>query len=173
MTTDSVPAPAGPALRRTLDGRSEFQAAIRLALERIAAAPAARRLFLCDADFADWPLGERSTVALFEAWAQSHRQLVVVAASFDDLARRHPRWVLWRRQWSHIVDCRVLTDREPAFCPTWLHAPGVCTLRLFDAQRHRGVYTEGDRAAETAATAETDVLAQQSEPGFPVTTLGL
>ncbi len=168
---ESAPAPA--ALQRAVDGRLAFQDTLRQALAQVAAAPRARQLFLCDADFADWPLGERSVVAAFEAWARSHRSLVVIASSFDDLARRHPRWVAWRRQWSHIVDCRLLTDREPAFCPTLLHAPDVCTLRLFDAQRHRGAYTEGDAEADRRALAEFDALAQQSEPGFPVTTLGL
>ena len=181
MSSTAVPeSGAGPdsgpemaSVHRLIEGRVEMQAAVRQALERVAAASSARQLFLCDAGFADWPLGDRSVVALFEAWARSHRSLVMIASSFDDLARRHPRWVTWRRQWSHIVDCRVLADREPAFCPGLLHAPGVCTLRLFDVQRHRGAYTEGDRVVDRAIGAEFDVLTQQSEPGFPVTTLGL
>lgn len=169
-------APQGPmpgGRSRSIDGRREFEATFREALSAIAAAPQAREVFLCDADFADWPLGERAVVALFEAWARSHRRLVVIACGFDDLARRHPRWVLWRQNWSHVVDCRLLSDIEPAACPSQLHAPRVCTLRLFDARRHRGAYSEGDERVDQAVRAEFDVLSQRSEPGFPVTTLGL
>lgn len=170
--TGAVP-PTPDVRRRAVDGRRDFEAALKEALGRIASAPRAREVFLCDADYADWPLGERAVVDLFEAWAMSHRRLVMIACSFDDLARRHPRWVSWRQRWSHVVDCRLLTDIEAPACPSLLHAPEVCTLRLFDVQRHRGAYSEGDDEVDRAVRADFDVLSQRSEPGFPVTTLGL
>lgn len=158
---------------RAFEGRREFDAALREALGRIAEASEAREIFLCDPDFADWPLGERSVVSLFDAWALSHRRLVVIACGFDDLARRHPRWVAWRQRWSHVVDCRLLGDVEASACPSLLHAPKVCTLRRLDVHRHRGVYSEGDEPVDRAVRAQFDALLQRSEPGFPVTTLGL
>lgn len=156
-----------------IDGRSSFHAALRQALGEVAAR-GCRELWLCAADYADWPIGERSNVALFEQWAYSHRRLVMLACHYDEVARRHPRWVAWRRQWSHIVDCRELPPEiEPAQCPGLLIAPGVCTLRLFDALRYRGKLSWGDDLSARDALATADALLQRSEPGFPVTTLGL
>jgi hypothetical protein len=156
-----------------IDGRTGFHAALVQALSEIAGR-GCRELWLCDADYADWPLGDRAVVAAFEQWAYSHRRLVMLAVHYDDVARRHPRWVAWRRQWSHIVDCRVLPPEvEPAQCPTLLIAPGVCTLRLFDALRYRGKLEWDDALSARDALATVDALLQRSEPGFPVTTLGL
>jgi hypothetical protein len=156
-----------------IDGRLAFDAALRQALAEVADR-GCRELWLCAADYADWPIGERALVALFERWAYSHRRLVMLACHYDEVARRHPRWVTWRRQWSHIVDCRELPPEvEAAHCPTLLVAPGVCTLRLFDPLRCRGKLSWGDGVSSRDALATADALLQRSEPGFPVTTLGL
>jgi hypothetical protein len=52
-------------------------------------------------------------------------------------------------------------------------APGVCTLRLVDTLGRRGALHWGEAVAARDAKAQIDALLQRSEPGFPVTTLGL
>ncbi|MEP7099141.1 MAG: hypothetical protein ABI781_01445, partial [Burkholderiales bacterium] len=89
-----------------ITSRAEFHAALRHAFEQLASV-GAREVWLCDEDFADWPLGERAIVELLTQWAASSRKLTLVARHFDEVARRHARWVAWRRDWSHIVSCRT------------------------------------------------------------------
>ena len=95
-----------------ITSRTEFQAALQQAFAWLAA-EGAREVWLCDEDFADWPLGERAIVDHLTAWAASNRKLTLVARHFDEVARRHARWVEWRRRWSHIVSCRA-SRRRPA-----------------------------------------------------------
>ena len=89
-----------------ITSRAEFHGALRRAFEALRQ-QGAREVWLCDEDFADWPLGERAIVELLTQWAGSSRKLTLIARNFDEVARRHPRWVAWRRDWSHIVSCRT------------------------------------------------------------------
>lgn len=160
-----------PELDRLITARSEFHQALHSALERIAE-QGCREVFLCDDDFDDWPLGDPAMIALLIAWAQGHRRFHVVARSFDGFVRRHPRWVAWRRQWSHVVQCRTVEQLEPGACPTLLVAPGVVALRLADRVHYRGRLTT--QAVEIKLTRDQfDAVSQQSTDAFPATTLGL
>src|SRR5215208_2685474 len=103
--------------RRVITSRSEFHAALRGAFS-LAASAGARELWLCDEDFADWPLGERAVVDELTQWAQSRRRLTVLAHNFDEVVRRHGRWTEWRRQWAHVVECRTNGEIEAAQMPT-------------------------------------------------------
>ena len=58
--------------------RGEFHAALRLAFTE-AASVGCRELWLCDADFADWPLGERVVIEHLAQWAASRRRLTLLA----------------------------------------------------------------------------------------------
>jgi hypothetical protein len=102
---------------RSIGTRAEFHAAVLAAFED-AAAQGCREIWLCDTDFSDWPLSERAVVEALSRWAASHRRLLVLAQSFDEFPRRHPRWVEWRRRWSHVVSCRAVQDLEPGQMPT-------------------------------------------------------
>ena len=57
-----------------------------------------RELWLCDNDFADWPIGERAVIESLSQWAGSHRRLTLIASTFDEVARRHARWNEWRKK---------------------------------------------------------------------------
>ena len=62
-----------------------------------------------------------------------------MAHSFDELPRSALRFVEWRRQWSHIVQCRTDPDLEAQQMPTLLLVPGeVCGARCSTAVRYRG-----------------------------------
>jgi hypothetical protein len=151
--------------------RGEFQAALHHAFAQ-AAQRGCRELWLCDEDFADWPLGERAVVEQFGQWAASNRQLTLLARSFDQVARRHARWVEWRRTWSHIVNCRTNTEIETGGFPTVLLAPGVVSVRLSDLVHHRGRLSH-DKADEVHCRELIDAVLQHSEEAFPATTTGL
>ena len=151
--------------------RGEFLDALRHAFTRVAA-NGSRELWLCSEDFADWPLGERAVIEQLTQWASSHRRLTVIARSFDEVARRHPRWVEWRRQWSHVVGCRSNSELEAGAIPSVLLAPGVVSVRLADTVHYRGRMSH-DKADEVRCRELIDAVLQRSEEAFPATTTGL
>jgi hypothetical protein len=156
---------------RMLTTRAECLDAIRATLAD-AARVGCRELWLCDVDYAAWPLGERAVVEHLSRWAGSHRRLTLFAASFESLPQCHPRWMAWRRQWSHVVECRALEDIEPGQVPSLLLAPGIATLRIFDTVHWRGSVSRAK--ADAIRCQETvDALMQRSVESFPATALGL
>lgn len=160
-----------PAAHRIVASRGECQQALRDAFAQ-AARLGCRELWLCDLDFADWPLSERSVLDSLSQWAFSHRRFTLLASSFDEIVRRHARWIDWRRQWSHIVECRSLDELETQQVPTLLLAPGVVTVRIFDTVHHRGSVSH-DPADALRCRELIDMLWQRSSEAFPATTLGL
>lgn len=154
-----------------ITNRAEFHAALRRAFE-VLASVGAREVWLCDEDFADWPLGERATVELLQQWAASSRKLTLVARHFDDVARRHPRWVEWRRNWSHIVACRTNTELATGEFPTLLLGLDAVSVRLSDRIQHRGRLAQ-DKPEQIRCREQVDALLQRSEEAFPATTTGL
>ncbi len=169
MTTHD---PRIPSTYRLIESLAEFQDALRDAFAVLAHADC-REVWISDPTFADWPLGERAVVESLSGWAMSHRRMTVLALRYDEVPRRHPRWVDWRRQWAHVVDCRTADEFDAADVPTVLLIPGVLVLRLITGDNTvRGSLSTdlGDieRAKETI-----DAMTQRSHPGFPATTLGL
>ncbi len=163
----------GPSQARSapIAGRAEFQAAVRAALAEAAVA-GWRELWLCDPDFAQWPLGEPGVIDSLSRWAGGARRLKLLALHYDEVSRRHPRWVQWRRQWAHGVECRALPALRAEDVPVLLHARGTLTLHLFDPLRYRGVVSSG-AADDLRAREQIDAILQRSVEAFPATTLGL
>lgn len=170
--------PVDPAARpdprpelQPIDGRSAFHQAVRDALASAADAGSAE-IVLVDADFADWPLGERAVLESLGRWAATRRRMTLLGGSFDALPRQAPRFLAWRQAWSHIVDFRTPEDLDPRQLPTWLHVPGLVVLRLDDPVHHRGIVSW--RPVEQVEAREAiDALSQRSIETFPATTLGL
>ena len=154
-----------------IDGRKAFEDAVRAALAEAAAA-GWRELYLCDPDFANWPLGERAVVECLAQWVGTGRCMTLLALSYDDFARRHSRWVRWRSQWAHAVSCRAPTEIAADDMPVLLLAPGALTLQLDDPVRFLGRVSR-DPAVAILARAKVDAILQQSIDALPVTTLGL
>jgi len=154
-----------------IGSRAEFLEAVRNALAR-AQQQGARKIVLVDPNFADWPLNERTVIDSLSRWIDSSRLLVVIAHSFEELARRQLRFVEWRRQWAHVVQCRNDPDLEAEQIPTLLLVPGQSCVRVVDRVRYRG--TVSKRPVDLTECRETvDALLQRSVEAFPVTTLGL
>lgn len=156
---------------RAIGSRGEFQAAVRDAFAD-AAAQGCREIWLCDANFADWPLNEIGVVDSLTRWAQSRRRLLLIAQGYAEFTRHHPRWVEWRRRWSHVVTCRAVADLEPGQMPTVMLCLGRSCLRLVNPVRFRGTVS-ADSVSLSAAHESIDAMAQRSEDAFPVTMLGL
>ena len=151
--------------------RADFHAAVRAALA-MAAEQSAREICVVDPTFEDWPLNERGIVESLGRWAQARRRFIVFGHDFDEMARRAPRFDTWRRQWSHIVQCRADPELEAAQVPTLLFVSGVIGVRLLDRVRYRG--TVSARPVDHVECRETiDALLQRSVEAFPPTTLGL
>jgi hypothetical protein len=165
MSADEITPP------RIIASRSEFHDALREAFALVAD-KGCREIFISDADFADWPLGERAVIDSLTRWAYAHRKLTVLAQSFDEFQRRHPRWVQWRKQWSHVVECRTPDEADAGRVPGLFLAPGVVTLRVLDPEHYRASMAF-DEADAILARENIDALLQRSEEAFPASTLGL
>ncbi|KQW66274.1 hypothetical protein [Methylibium sp. Root1272] len=166
---EDAPAPAGGT--QVIDTREGFARAVLAALDECAEA-GAQHLWLCDRDFARWPLGQPAVIEALTRWAGSRRRLTVLAAGYDGFAQRFPRWVHWRRQWSHIVQCLAVHEEVADKLPTLLFAPERVAVRLHDGERYRGrIYRE---TADLVSCRElVEALLQRADDSFPVTTLGL
>ncbi len=151
-------------------GRSEFQQLVRDALAT-AAREGWREIVFSDANFEDWPLGERVVAESLQAWSASGRRFILLARSYDEVTRRHARFVTWRRTWSHIIECWRCASADPLELPSAIWSP-VWALRRLDLERSTGVCgAEPDR--RVLLRESLDEWLRKSSPGFPATTLGL
>jgi len=152
------------------NGRSEFGDLIRRAF-RAAATHGWREIVICDASFDDWPLGERAVTEALAHWSRTGRQLTMMAVSYDAVIRRHPRFVAWRRTWSHIVECRA-TPSGPGEClPSAMWTPEWVFDRL-DLQRCTG-HAGYEASRRVALRQSLNERLLKSVSAFPATTLGL
>jgi hypothetical protein len=151
-------------------GRVAFAGLVRDAF-RVAAAEGWQTITVADPDFADWPLGEREVAQCLNDWARSGRSFVMLAGSYDEVVRRHARFVTWRRTWAHLVDCRATAAMRSEDLPSALWSPGWVFERLH-LQKCTG--TAGGEAARRLGLRER--LAEplrRSTPSFAAHTLGL
>ncbi len=157
-------------------GRAEFQ---RLVVETLAwaAEQGCRELHAWDASFEEWPLSDAGALTALAAWARHGRQLHLLALQYDDVQRRHPRFVRWRRDFAHCVAARAVEPelRLEAAPESLLLAVGPessVTLRLFDRHLWRGEVSL-DAGQRLRGLEWFDALAQRSSDSFAPTTLGL
>ena len=156
---------------RLIATRKEFHAALHEVLGE-AASQGCRELLICDADFADWPLGERAVIELLTQWAGAKRRFTMLAQHYDAVVARHSRFVQWRRTWSHLIDCRSLEELDADDWPTVLLARDLACVRLLNRVHLRGVVSH-DSADLLLAAESIDAVLQRSAEAFPATTLGI
>ena len=162
-------ADAFPAVGR-FAGREEFRQRVRDALA-CAARDGWPQIILSDATFEDWPLGESAVAQSLQAWAKSGRQLTMLAFRYDEVTRHHARFVNWRIQWSHIIECRRCTAVDAAGFPSAIWSP-AWVMRRLDPEHSTGVSgSEPDR--RVLLREDLEACLRQSSSGFPATTLGL
>jgi len=157
-------------------GRAEFE---RLLVDALAwvAEQGCREVHAWDASFVDWPLSDARALASLTAWARQGRQLFLLAQQYDDIVRRHPRFVRWRRDFGHCVvakaaDPELKLEGAPESLLLATGANGTLTLRLFDRHLWRGEVSL-DAGQRVRALEWFDAVAQRSSESFAPTTLGL
>lgn len=163
MTADALP-------QGRFEGRVAFEQLVRDALA-CAAAEDWREIVLSDPSFADWPLGERAVVQALQDWSASGRRCILLARRWDEVPRRHARFVDWRQTWSHIIEARGCRAADPLELPSAIWSPAWVLQRL-DPERCTGVCgREPERRVAVRELLDTWLL--KSSPAFPATTLGL
>ncbi len=165
---DDLPPPSRPVGRFL--GRAAFQQVVRDALA-CAAHEGWREIVVSDPTFEDWPLGEREICTSLQAWARPGRQFTMLAASYDQVVRRHARFVAWRTTWSHLIDCRACRSADPQDLPSALVGP-VWALRRLDLEHSSGICIEEPQRRLLLQQTQAEWL-RKSSPAFPATTLGL
>ena len=124
-----------------------------------------------DADFADWPLRERAVVESLNDWSRSGRRLLLLAHSFDSMQRYQARFVTWRVQWDHIVECRVCKHLDASEVPSVFWTP-QWFMRRIDVVRSNGV-SSLEAQQRVLVREELEECRRQGVPGFPASRLGL
>jgi hypothetical protein len=163
MSTDTPP---------PITSQAAFRSAVAWALNT-SVASRARRVVWVDPDFANWPLDEPALLDSLTAWLRlPGRRLVLLAADYGRVPREHPRFVAWRRLWSHAVEPWTPADRGAAELPTLVIDDGAVLVRVIDRLRWRGRAAVDPREARQWQD-QIDAALQHSEPAFPVSTLGL
>ena len=151
-------------------GREAFAQRLRDALAK-AAQEGWRELILSDATFEGWPLQEAAVLASLHAWARCGGHLTLLAHSYDEVIRRQPRFVAWRKLWGHLIDCRVCRSFAASDFPSALWSPSWYLQRL-DVPRSNGVCgTDRERGLQLHELLNERI--RNSSPGFPASTLGL
>jgi hypothetical protein len=164
-TADPQPLPS-----RRFEGREDFRQLVRDAFAT-AAREGWREIILSDADFADWPLGERVVAESLQAWSRGGRKCVLLARKWDTVLREHARFVAWRKTWGHIIEARVCPSADALELPSAIWSPGWALQRL-DPERCRG-WCGADAEHRLLLRESLNEWLQKSGPGFPASTLGL
>jgi hypothetical protein len=150
--------------------KAEFGAAVLWALQASVAAEA-RRVVWVDPDFADWPLDDPALHDLLTPWLRRPgRRLVLLASDFGGVPRQHPRFVAWRRLWSHAVE--AWTPADATELPTLVLDDGAVCVHVADTRRWRGRALVDARAARLWRD-QVDAVLQRCDASFPINTLGL
>lgn len=174
MQTDAgTPPPQGlPPMPSALRSMGDFHDALRWSLD-YAQRVRSRHLVWLDADFAVWPLDDGVLLQSLAAWLQlPQRRLTLVAHGFDELARRCPRFVRWRRDWTHAVEAWSPSEGVEVRLPTLVIDEQRLCLQLFDRIQWRGRLAL-DEAAVQQWKSECDALLQRCEATFSAYPLGL
>jgi hypothetical protein len=152
------------------EGRMAFQQLVRDALA-CAAREGWREIILCDADFHDWPLGERAVTESLREWSAAGRRCTLLARRYGEIVMRHARFVTWRQTWSHIIEARACASADPLELPSAIWSPGWVMQRL-DPERCNGVCGSEPERRLLLRESLREWLSK-SAPSFPSTTLGL
>lgn len=159
-----------PLPSKRFEGREEFRQLVRDALA-CAAREGWREIILSDASFLDWPLDERVVAESLQAWSRTGRQMVLLAKSYEQLLRKHARFVRWRGTWSHIIDARACPSADALELPSAIWSP-AWALERRDPERSNG-YCGSEPARRLALRESLNEWLGKSGPGFAATTLGL
>ena len=95
----------------------------------------------------------------------------MLAKNYNEVMRRHARFVSWRRTWAHVVECRANAALSDVDMPSALWSP-VWVFQKLDMVRCSGV-SGNEPARKVALKERLDECLKLSTPSFAATTLGL
>lgn len=155
-----------------IDTRDSFTAALRWGFDQ-ALAQSARSLCLVDPTYEHWPLDEVDVLQTLSQWARlPGRQLILLAARFDEVPRRQPRFTAWRKDWAHSIQALQAPPEFASDLPTLMLDDRRLCVHLIDAVSWRGRAAQDPRA-RLRWQEKIDVVLQRSEAAFAASTLGL
>ncbi len=127
------------------------------------------------ADFRYWPLNDRGFIRALEIWAlrdpNRPSALRMLAVDWRDVRARFPRFAAFRRDFSHVIECRVIRAALIADLPefAWTGSRAIIA--------HRPAWTSGKQivapARLTALRNGFEPIWEQALPDFPASILGL
>ena len=86
-----------------------------------AVADGTRQLVFVDPNFELWPLDDTAMLDTLTQWLKlPQRRLVLLAAGYDEVPRRQPRFTAWRVHWAHALQCLQSPQEFAASLPTLL-----------------------------------------------------
>ena len=170
MSEDTPSAAPAQLPSRRFEGREDFRQLVRDALAA-AAREGWREIILSDANFEDWPLGERAVAESLQAWSHSGRRMLLLARRYDSVARQHARFVHWRGKWSHIITATACPSADPLELPSAIWSPHW-VLERRDIERSNG-YCGSEPDRRVMLRESLNEWLRKSTPAFPATTLGL
>ncbi len=149
-----------------------FRAALAQALDA-ALARGTRSLLFADPDFAAWPLDDPALLDRLTGFLRRPgRRLTLLAARYDRVEARHPRFTAWRAVWSHAVDARSPDEDSPQALEPLLLDDGPTLVHCWNTDPLRGRAVQ-DAHAAAAARERIDACRQRSVPAWPMRPLGL
>lgn len=163
---------AGQAATEVLLGRDAVTDWLRQRMLALPTRPALRQVWMCDQDFADWPLAEPSVEHALGQWLRlPGRHIGLVAHDFDALVRHQPRFARWRRDWVHRIQAWQPEDTATAWPRVgWLDEQAALCWQSRSAWRG---HAEHVGAAVTHSRQELDAFLQRCVSAWPAKTLGL
>ena len=154
-----------------IDGRRAFTEALRIPLLALGDA-STRELWLIDDGFEAWPLDEPAVLDAMSQWHRAAgRQVHMIGADFDAVARRHPRFANWRRSRVHGFDAWQPLEADRSELGAVLLA-GDHAVELLDREHWRARIQLSPAALRALAENAASLL-RRCESAWPVTTLGL
>ena len=155
-----------------IDSRASFGDALRWGFDS-AIANGARCITCADPNFEAWPLDDAALLQRLTDWLRlPQRRLVLLAASYDTVRQRLPRFTAWRRDWAHAIQAWQPPQEIALDLPTLLLDDRSVSVHLVDALHWRGKAAV-DARSRLLWQEKIDVVLQRSETAFAVTTLGL
>jgi hypothetical protein len=155
-----------------VDSREAWQAALLWGFTRAMAGPT-RRIICVDTDFDEWPLNASELHRELTVWLRKpQRQLVLLAAHYDRVPQRHPRFMSWRPAWAHAVAPFAVLPEWADTLPSLLLDDAGTLVHLLDPLQWRGRASTDARSAQVPRE-QVEVLLQRAETAFPAHTLGL
>jgi hypothetical protein len=152
---------------RLIEGRLAWQQALRELL-----LDAGAQLCMYSDDYAEWPLDESALVQGLARWALPRRRpcMRMLARDYSKLLAGNSRFVRWREEFSHVIQCRELSpDIESPPEGLWLRERALVAL---PAQRERRALLQAARDAQ-ASLQMFEQAWDLAEPGFVPRALGL